>query len=72
MISASGISNTKILSSDPDESCKRLNLLIQEKRAGENLVIIIEEMVAILDELSEYKCMTPTQHRKIIKNCNFL
>ena len=70
MISASGISNTIFLSSNPDELCKRLKLLIQEKRAGKNSVIINEEMVVIIDKLLEYKCMTPTQPKKIIKNFN--
>ena len=27
-------------------------------------------MVAIIDKFLEYKCMTPTQHKKIIKNFN--
>ena len=25
-------------------------------------------MAAIIDKLLEYKCMTPTEHKKIIKN----
>ena len=72
MLSASGISNTKFLSSNPDELCNRLKLLIQGKQAGNNLVIIIEEMAAIIDKLLEYKSMTPTQHKKIIKKLNLI
>ena len=64
-ILASGISNTIFLSSNPDELCKRLKLLIQEKRAGNNSVITNEELVAINDKLLEDKCMTTTQHKKI-------
>ena len=71
MISASGISNTIFLSSNPDELCKRLKLLIQEKRAGNNSKVNNEEIVAINHKLLEYKCMTPTQHKKI-KNFNLL
>ena len=67
MISASGISNTIFLSSNPDELCKRLKLLIQEKRAGNNSKVNNEEIVAINHKLLEYKCMTPTQHKKIKK-----
>ena len=35
-IMASGISNIKFLSSDPDELCKRLKLFLQERHAGNN------------------------------------
>ena len=31
MVSASGVSKTKLLSSDPDEICNRLQLLLQGK-----------------------------------------
>ena len=31
-VSASGVSNTIILSSDPDELCNRLKLLLQKKK----------------------------------------
>ena len=68
----SGISNTIFLSSNPDESCKRFQLLIQEKRAGNISVIIIEGIVALVDNFLEYKCMTPNQHKKNFKNLNSL
>ena len=35
-ISASGSSNTIILSSNPNELCNRLRLLVQEEQAGNN------------------------------------
>ena len=63
-ISASGISNTISLSSSPNEICNGLKLLIHEKQAGNNSIIINEKLVAILDNLLEYKCTTPTQHKK--------
>ena len=63
---ASGIS-TKLLSSNPSELCNKLKLLLQEKEAGKNSNITNEEIVAIIDKLLEYKCITPTQHKKFFK-----
>ena len=40
MISASDLSITKFLPSDPNELCNRLKLLLQEKQAGSNCNII--------------------------------
>ena len=57
-IMASGFSKTIILSSDPNELCDRLKLLLQEQHAGNNSNIINEEIVAIVDKLLEYKCIT--------------
>ena len=57
-IMASGISNIKFLSSDPDELCDRLKLLLQEIQAGNNSDLINKEIVAIVDKLLEYKCIT--------------
>ena len=56
-IMASGISKTIVLSSDPDELCERLKLLLQEKKAGNNSEIIDEEIVVIVDKLLEYRCI---------------
>ena len=47
-ILASGISKTIIPSSDPNELCDRLRLLLQEKHAGNDSDIINDEMVAML------------------------
>ena len=57
-IMASGVSKTIFLSSDPIELCDRLKLLLQEKHAGNNSNIIKEEIVAIVDKLFEYKCLS--------------
>ena len=57
-IMASGISKTIILSSDPNELCDKLKLLLQEKHGGNNSSLIDEEIVAILDKLLEYKCIS--------------
>ena len=71
-IMASGVSKTIFLSSDPDELCDRLKLLLQEKHAGNNSDIINEEIVAIIDKLLEYKCITKQQHKQILNKCNLL
>ena len=52
-IMASGTSNIIILSSDPDELCNRLRLLLQEIQAGNNSDIINKEIIAIVDKLLE-------------------
>ena len=71
-ILASGISKTIILSSDPNELCDRLRLLLQEKHAGNNSDIINDEIVAIVDKLLEYKCISKKQHKQILIKCNLL
>ena len=72
IVSASGVSKTIFLSSDPDELCNRLKLLLQEKKAGNNADIINEEIVVIIDKLLEYKCITKKQHKQILIKCNLL
>ena len=71
-IMASGISKILFLSSDPDELCNRLKLLLQEKHAGNNSDLINEEIVAIVDKLLEYICITKKQHNQILIKCNLL
>ena len=70
MVSASGVSTTIFLSSDPDELCNILKLLLQEKHAGNNSDIINDEIVAIVDKLLEYKCISKKQHKQILIKCN--
>ena len=65
MLSASGVSKTIVLSSDPNELCDRLKLLLQEKQAGNNSDVINHEIVAILDKLLEYKCISKKQQKQI-------
>ena len=71
-IMASGISNIIILSTDPNELCDRLKLLLQEKQAGNNSNIINDEIVAIVDNLLKYKCMSKKEHKQILIKCNLL
>ena len=71
-IMASGVSKTLFLSSDSNELCDRLKLLLQEKHAGNNSNIINEEIFAIIDKLLEYKCISKKQHKQILNKCNLL
>ena len=71
-IMASGVSKTIFLSSDPNELCDRIKLLLQEKQAGNNSDIINDEIVVIIDKLLEYKCITKKQHKQILMKCNLL
>ena len=72
MVSRSGVSRTIFLSSDPNELCERLKLLLQEKHAGINSDINNDEIVVIIDKLLEYKCITKKQHKQILTKCNLL
>ena len=72
IVSASGVSKTIFLSSDANELCDRLKLLLQEKQAGNNSDLIIDEIVAIIDNLLEYKCISKKQHKQILIKCNLL
>ena len=58
MISASSVLKTIYLSSDPDELCNRLKMLLQEKHAGNNSDIVNQEIVAIVDKLLENNCIS--------------
>ena len=72
MVSASGVSKTIFLSSDPDELCNRLKLLLQEKHAGNNSDTINHEITAIVDKLLEYNCISKKQQKEILIKCNLL
>ena len=70
-IVASGFS-TIFLSSDPDEICDGLNLLLQEKEEGNDSYVINEEIVAIVIKLLEYKCISKKQQKQLLFKCNLL
>ena len=72
MVSASDVSKTIFLSSDPKELCDRLKLLLHEKQAGNNSDIINDEIVVMIDKLLEYKCITKKQHKQILIKCILL
>ena len=71
-IMASRVKKTIFLSSDPDELCEMLNLLLQEKNAGNNSEINNEEIVVIVDKLLEYRCITKKEHNQILMKCNLI
>ena len=70
MISDSGISNTIFIPSDPNELCERINLILQEKHAGNKSDSINKEKIAKLDKLLEYKCISKKQHNQVLNKCN--
>ena len=70
-IMASGVT-TIFLSENADELCNRLKLLLQEKHAGNNSDIINYEIIAIVDKLLEYKCISKKQHKQILIKYNLL
>ena len=71
-IMAFGVSKTIFLSSDANELCDRLKLLLQEKHAGNNSDIINDEVVAIVDKLLEYNCISKKQHKQILIKFNLI
>ena len=64
--------STIFLSSDPDELCHRFKLKLQVKYAGNNSDIFNKEIVAIVDKLLEYDCMSKRQHKHILIKCNLI
>ena len=68
---ASGIP-TIILSSNSNELCNRLKLLLQEKHAGNNSDLVNKEIVPILDKLLEHQSFFKKQHKQNLIKCNLL
>ena len=56
------------LPSDPDELVDQLKLLYFEKLGGNDSFLLNEQIVAIVDKLLEYECITTNQHQKILSN----
>ena len=70
-IMVSGVS-TVVLPETPDELCDRSKLLLQEKQAGNNCDISNEEILAIVDKLLDFKCISKKQHKQFLIKCNLL
>ena len=68
---ASGVT-TVFLSENHDELCNRLKLLLQEEHARNISDMINEEIVAIVDKLLEYKCISKKQQKPILSKFNLL
>ena len=72
MVSASGFSKTKFLSCDPNELCDRLKILLQQKQAGKNSEIFNVEIIAVVDKILQYKCISKKQDKQLLIKCNLL
>ena len=66
---ALGIS-TVFLPENHYEFCDRSNLLPQEKQTGNNSDKNYQEIVAIVDKLLEYKCISRKQHNILQLKCS--
>ena len=53
------------LPSDPDELVDQLKLLYFEKVGGNDSFLINEQLIAIIDKLLEYECISPSQHQNM-------
>ena len=56
------------LPSDPDELVDQLKLLYFEKVGGNDNPQLNEQIIAIVDKLLEYECISPSQHQNIRSN----
>ena len=56
------------LPSDPDELVDQLKLLYFEKVRGNDSFLINEQIIAIIDKLLEYECISPSQHQNMRSN----
>ena len=57
-----------ILPSDPDELMDQMKLLDFEKLGGNDCFLLIEQIIAMVDKLLEYECITTNQHQNILSN----
>ena len=71
-VSATGTSNAIFLTSNGDEICHRITLLLQEKHARKNSIKINDEINALVDKFLENKCMSKKKHKQILIKCNLL
>ena len=56
------------LPSDTDELVDQLKLLYFEKVGGNDSFLINEQIIAIIDKLLEYECISPSQHQNMRSN----
>ena len=56
------------LPSDSDELVDQLKLLYFKKVGGNDSFLINEQIIAIIDKLLEYECISPSQHQNIRSN----
>ena len=53
---------------DPDELVDQLKLLYFEKLGGNESPQLNEQIIAIVDKLLEYECITTNQHQNMISS----
>jgi len=53
---------------DPNKLCKRLNLLVAAKQAGNNYQRLSREIANILKQLKSSKCISNCEHQKLCTN----
>ena len=51
---------------DPDELVAQLKLLYFEKVGGNDIPQLNEQIIAIVDKLLEYECITTNQHQNLL------
>ena len=54
--------------SDPDELVDQLKLLYFEKLGGNDNPQLNEQIIAVVDKLLEYECITTNQHQNMRSN----
>ena len=64
----SGFTQFIFLPSDPDELVDQFKLLYLEKVGGNDNPQLNEQIIAIIDKLLEYECITTNQHQNILSN----
>ena len=70
-IMASGVTSI-FFPENPDKLCHRIKFLLQEKHAGNISDIFIQEIIAIVDKLIEYKSISKKHFKQILIKCNLL
>ena len=69
---ASSLQEVIFLSENPNKLCDRLRLIFQKKQTGNDANKNDSDIFAINDKVLEYKCITPAQHKKLLKQFNLL
>ena len=72
MVFASGVAKTIFSSSDPNELCDKLELLLQQKQAGNNSIMFDQEIFAIIGNFLEKKCISTKKHKQLLIRYNLL
>ena len=67
-LSRSHTNQCVFLPSDPDELVDQLKLLYLEKFGGIDNPQLNEQIIAIVDKLLEYECITTNQHQNMRSN----